>query len=105
MAKFLPKTQEQVVTEERVRTKKPPLYRVLLHNDDYTTMEFVVHIIMKYFHKSETQATEIMLKVHHDGIGIAGVYPYEIAESKVVLVTDEARRNEYPLKTTMEEQE
>jgi ATP-dependent Clp protease adaptor protein ClpS len=103
MPKFLPKGEEQVLTEEKPKTKKPPLYKVLLHNDDYTTTEFVVYILMKYFQKSETQATEIMLSVHNNGMGTAGVYTYEIAESKVMQVTEEARRNEYPLRSTLEQ--
>ena len=96
----------QVLIQDRpkskTKTKKPSLYRVLLHNDDFTTMEFVVHILMKHFGKNETEATAIMLKVHNTGTGIAGVYTYEISETKVLLVTEDARRNEYPLKVTME---
>ena len=98
--------QGQVLIQERPKskpkTKKPSLYKVLLHNDDYTTMEFVVHILMKYFSKSETEATEIMLKVHNNGIGVAGIFTYEISETKVLLVTEEAKRNEFPLKVTLE---
>jgi len=100
------KEQGQVLIQERPKsrthTKKPSLYQVLLHNDDFTTMEFVVHLLMKHFHKSEVEATEIMLKVHSSGVGIAGIYTYEISETKVLLVTEEARRKEFPLKVTLE---
>ncbi len=95
-----PGTSSQTKTKEKV--KKPPLYKVLLHNDDYTTMEFVVHVLMRYFGKSENEANDVMLEVHHAGIGIAGVYTYEIAETKVLLVTEEAKRKQFPLKVTME---
>src|SRR5262249_1105603 len=79
-----PVADDEVLLRERPKTKKPSLYQVLLHNDDYTTMEYVVHVLMKYFQKNETEATDIMLKVHKTGIGIAGVYTYEVAETKVV---------------------
>lgn len=91
----LPETTEQV--------KKPPLYKVLLHNDDYTTMEFVVYILKTVFHLSELDAVRIMLAVHHQGVGVAGVYTYEIAEVKVEKVTQLARTNEFPLLCTLEE--
>ncbi len=90
------------ITKEKKEISEPPLYKVLLHNDDYTTMEFVVLILEKVFHKSTAEATRIMLNVHHDGIGIAGIYPREIAETKVAVVLDLARKNEYPLKCSME---
>lgn len=80
----------------------PSLYKVLLHNDDYTTMEFVVEILMVFFHKSLEDATRIMLNVHHSGTGLCGIYPREIAETKVDAVTKHARANGFPLKTTME---
>lgn len=82
--------------------KNPPFYKVLLHNDDYTTMEFVVEILMVFFHKSLEEATRIMLNVHHSGTGLCGLYPREIAETKVDAVTKHARANGFPLKTTME---
>jgi ATP-dependent Clp protease adaptor protein ClpS len=91
-----------VVTKDRKKLQEPPRYKVLLHNDDYTTMEFVVLILEKVFHKSTAEATRIMLNVHNNGVGIAGVYPREIAETKVTVVLDLARKNEYPLKCTME---
>ena len=93
----------EVVTESRKKLKKPPLYKVLLHNDDYTTKEFVVQILQYVFHKEQTEAVQIMLHVHQKGIGVAGVYTYEVAETKVTLVEDLARQHEYPLMCTMEE--
>src|SRR3989338_2441263 len=91
------------VTETKKKLKKPPLYRVLLHNDDYTTKEFVVEILQYVFHKEHTEAVQIMLHVHKKGIGVAGVYTYEVAETKVTLVESLAQQHEYPLKCTMEE--
>lgn len=93
----------EVVTETEKKLKKPPLYRVLLHNDDYTTKEFVVQVLQYVFHKEPSEAVQIMLHVHRKGIGVAGVYSYEIAETKVAVVESLARQNEYPLKCTMEE--
>lgn len=92
-----------VVTESEEKLKPPPMYRVLLHNDDYTTMEFVVHVLENVFHRSESESTQIMLHVHRNGIGVAGVYTYEVAETKVALVDALARRHEFPLKCTTEE--
>lgn len=93
-----------VVTETHQEAKKPPLYKVLLHNDDYTTMEFVVYILESVFHKSEPDAVHIMLAVHQQGVGVAGVYTYEIAEAKVDKATQLARTNEFPLLCTLEEE-
>jgi ATP-dependent Clp protease adaptor protein ClpS len=93
-----------VITETQKEVKKPPLYKVLLHNDDYTTMEFVVYILQNVFHKAELDAVRIMLAVHHQGVGVAGVYTYEIAEAKVEKVTQLARGNEFPLLCTLEEE-
>jgi ATP-dependent Clp protease adaptor protein ClpS len=93
-----------VVTETQKEVKKPPLYKVLLHNDDYTTMEFVVYILENVFHKAELDAVRIMLAVHQQGVGVAGVYSYEIAEAKVDKVTQLARSNEFPLLCTLEEE-
>ncbi len=87
---------------ERRKTRRPRRFQVLLHNDDYTTMDFVVHVLVKYFHKNETDATRIMLQVHFQGVGVAGIYPHDVAETKVVLVSQEARENGMPLKVTME---
>ncbi len=92
-----------VVTEKEPKTAKPPLYQVLLHNDDYTTMEFVVQILMEVFHRPHVEAVQIMLHVHRRGIGVAGVYPYEVAETKVATVHALARKFEYPLKCSLEE--
>ena len=94
--------QGGVLTERKVRTERPSLYRVLLHNDDFTPMEFVVEVLEKFFGKTHAQATEIMLTVHYKGHGVGGVYPDEIAETKVALVTEAARESEFPLQCTME---
>lgn len=91
-----------VITEQKQKTREPPLYKVLLHNDDYTSMEFVVLILEKVFHKSTPEATRVMLNVHQQGIGVAGVYTREIAESKVAVVHELARKNDYPLRCSME---
>jgi ATP-dependent Clp protease adaptor protein ClpS len=94
---------QELVTETKKKLKKPPLYKVLLHNDDYTTKEFVVQVLQYVFYKEQTEAVQIMLHVHKKGLGVAGVYTYEIAETKVTLVENLARQHEYPLKCTMEE--
>lgn len=94
--------QSGVLTERQVRTQRPSLFKVFLHNDDYTPMDFVVDVLTRFFHKSADQATEIMLLVHHKGLAVCGIYPYEIAETKVALVTEAARENEYPLQCTLE---
>jgi ATP-dependent Clp protease adaptor protein ClpS len=91
-----------VITERKVQAKPPHLYRVLLHNDDYTPMEFVVMVLETFFNKDRSVATEIMLSVHTKGVGVCGVFPYEIAETKVALVMECARENEHPLQCTME---
>jgi ATP-dependent Clp protease adaptor protein ClpS len=89
-------------TRAAEKTKRPPLYRVLLHNDDYTTMEFVVWLLQTVFHHDETTATRIMLHVHRSGIGVAGVYPHEVAETRVARVEALARAHEYPLRASLE---
>jgi len=94
-----------IATKTRVRTKKPSMYRVLILNDDYTPMEFVVLILERFFSKSREQATRIMLHVHQKGVGVCGVYTYEVAETKVAQVMDMARRNEHPLQCTMEKED
>ncbi len=94
--------QTGVVIKERVQTKRPPLYGVYLLNDDYTPMEFVVMILEKYFHKDHAAATDIMLKVHREGRGLCGIYPYEIAETKATLVIEEARQHGHPLQAVLE---
>ena len=88
-------------TELKVQLKKPSFYNVLLHNDDYTPMEFVVYILISIFHKSNEEATQIMLHVHQKGIGVCGSYPREVAETKVLQVLDNAKKNEHPLQCSM----
>ena len=91
------------ITKTRKRVKKPPLYKVFLINDDYTTMEFVVHVLQKFFQKSFEEATQIMLTVHQQGKGICGCYPKEIAETKSVQVVSYAQKNDFPLQCSFEE--
>ena len=93
-----------VVTETKKdsKLKRPRLFRVILHNDDFTTMEFVVEVLVSIFRKSEADATKLMLKVHHEGSAVAGVYPHEIAETKAAQVMQAAARQEYPLMCTVE---
>jgi len=93
-----------IVTKTRPKTKKPSLYKVLLLNDDYTPMEFVVHVLEKCFHKGRQEATDIMLTVHRKGVGICGVFTYEVAEAKVTLVMDFSRQHGHPLKCTLEKE-
>lgn len=94
--------EEEVTFEQEEQLTEPPLYKVILLNDDYTTMEFVVDILMSVFQKTIDEATTIMLAVHRQGSGVAGVYPYEIAETKVDTVHTLARDNGFPLRCTME---
>ena len=84
--------------------EKPPLFKVLLHNDDFTTMDFVVQVLQHVFHRPEAEALQIMLAVHHQGIGVAGVYPFEIAEAKVNQVTNLAGSRDFPLLCTLEQE-
>ena len=91
-----------VLLATRPRVKRPTLYNVLLHNDDYTTQELVVEVLLTYFNKTEAEAMTIMLTVHHKGTGVAGTYSKDVAESKVGQVTDFARANGAPLKLTVE---
>ena len=91
-------------TQTVTRTKKPSLYRVLLLNDDYTPMEFVVYVLERFFQKTREEATTIMLHVHQNGVGLCGVFTYEVAETKVAQVLDLARRHEHPLQCTMEKE-
>lgn len=97
----------EVLTESRTekKLKKPPLYRVLLHNDNYTTRDFVVAVLKEVFHKSEPEAVQIMLHVHNNGVGVAGVYTFEVAETKIKTVEKLARENEFPLRLSMEPEE
>lgn len=91
-----------VVTKTKAKTKKPSMYKVLLLNDDYTPMEFVVLVLERLFHKSHEEATRIMLHVHQRGVGICGVFSYDVAETKVTKVVDFSRRHQHPLQCTME---
>lgn len=91
-----------VVVKTKPKTKKPSMYKVLMLNDDYTPMEFVVHILERFFNKSRQEATRIMLHVHKRGVGICGVYTYEVAETKVTQVMDFARQHQHPLQCTLE---
>jgi ATP-dependent Clp protease adaptor protein ClpS len=91
----------KLASEEKVKT--PRMYRVILHNDHYTTMDFVVEVLMKIFHMSAAQATQVMLDVHKQGFGVCGVYPLDIAATKVTQVHDMARSRQFPLKCTYEE--
>jgi ATP-dependent Clp protease adaptor protein ClpS len=91
-----------VITQTKTRTQRPSMYRVLILNDDYTPMEFVVYVLEQYFHKSREEATRIMLHVHQTGVGVCGVYTYEVAETKVAQVIDTASRHQHPLQCTME---
>ena len=98
-------TSGKTVLERKAKTKKPKMYRVLLHNDDYTTMEFVIWVLQEVFHKTESQATHLMLTIHHKGLGVAGVYTRDLAESKVAQVTEFAREHGMPLLVTTEPDE
>ena len=91
-----------VATQTKPRTKKPSMYKVLMLNDDYTPMEFVVYVLERFFQKSREDATRVMLHVHQRGVGICGVFSYEVAETKVTQVMDFARQNQHPLQCTLE---
>jgi ATP-dependent Clp protease adaptor protein ClpS len=92
------------LTLTRTRTKKPSMYKVLMLNDDYTPMEFVVDVLQHIFQKNRDEATQIMLHVHQKGVGVCGVYTYEIAETKVTQTVDYARKNQHPLQCTLEKE-
>ena len=94
--------RSSVITQTKPKTQKPSMYRVLLLNDDYTPMEFVVYVLEQFFNKSREDATRIMLLVHQHGVGVCGVFTYEVAETKVAQVVDTARRHQHPLQCTME---
>ena len=94
-----------VISKTKPKTQRPPMYKVLLLNDDYTPMEFVVHVLGRFFGISHAQAVEIMLTVHKKGVAVVGVFSYEIAETKVAQVMEFARRNQHPLQCTMEKEE
>jgi len=91
-----------VAVKSRPKTKKPAMYKVLLLNDDYTPMEFVIHVLERYFDKANEDAVQIMLHVHQKGVGMCGVYTYEVAETKVAQVMDLARQHQHPLQCTIE---
>jgi ATP-dependent Clp protease adaptor protein ClpS len=92
-----------ILAEEKVKQKPPPLYKILLLNDDFTPMEFVIEVLKLFFSMNQEQATRIMLKVHTEGVGVCGVYPSDIASTKVKQVVDFARQNQHPLRCVMEE--
>ncbi|MDO9413072.1 MAG: ATP-dependent Clp protease adapter ClpS [Pseudolabrys sp.] len=93
-----------VITKTKPQTKRPNMYRVLILNDDYTPMEFVTHVLERFFSKDNEAATRIMLHVHHHGIGECGIFTYEVAETKVTQVMDFARKHQHPLQCVMEKQ-
>ena len=95
---------EDTKVETKKKLQKPSLYKVLLLNDDYTPMEFVVFLLKKFFHKNNDEATQIMLHVHQQGIGVCGVYTYDIAETKAIQVTNYARKFEHPLQMQLEKE-
>ncbi len=92
----------QTITRPKVSTRTPSMYRVLLLNDDFTPMDFVIHILQKFFQKEYDEATQIMLQVHHQGAGVAGTFSYEIAETKVAQVNQYSKEHNHPLKSTLE---
>lgn len=93
-----------LATRTRPKTKKPDMYKVLLLNDDFTPMEFVVHVLQDIFHRDHETATRIMLHVHQRGVGVCGVYSHEVGETKMAQVVDVARQNQHPLRCTMEKE-
>ena len=97
-------TDQNVLVDTRSKTKRPPLYKVLLLNDDYTPMEFVVLVLERFFGMSHAQAFDIMLTVHKKGLAVVGVFSHEVAETKVAQVMDSARQNQHPLQCTMEKE-
>lgn len=99
-----PDTPVETITETRVKPQRPPMYKVLFLNDDYTPMEFVVHVLERFFQKNREEATRIMLHVHRRGVGVCGVFTYEVAETKVTQVMDLARQNQHPLQCTIEKE-
>jgi ATP-dependent Clp protease adaptor protein ClpS len=102
MSQYDPNLEERVASKTDIEVDEPPMYKVLLLNDDYTTMDFVVEVLVYVFQKPPEEATLIMLNVHRKGVGVCGIYPFEIAETKVNLVENLARENGFPLKCIME---
>ena len=100
----LPEFETDVLTESETKLEKPKLFKVLLHNDDFTTMEFVVFVLEYVFKRTTAESFSIMLKVHNEGVGLAGVYPYEVASMKAEKTMNLARSREYPLLCTVEEE-
>ena len=94
--------EDGIVLKTRTRTKKPSMYKVLMLNDDYTPMEFVIHVLEQFFSKNQDEATQIMLHVHQKGVGVCGVFTYEVAETKVNQTMDMARQHQHPLQCTIE---
>ena len=97
-----PGHESDVLTKTKTRTQRPPMYKVMLLNDDYTPMDFVVHVLERFFGITHQQAFDLMMTVHRKGLAVVGVFSYEIAETKVTQVMDYARRNHHPLQCTME---
>jgi ATP-dependent Clp protease adaptor protein ClpS len=97
-------TSTGIIVKAKPKTKKPSMYKVLMLNDDYTPMEFVIHVLEQFFSKNREEATRIMLHVHQRGVGICGVFTYEVAETKVTQVIDYARQHQHPLQCTLEKE-
>jgi len=102
MAKPTTDNQTRSDVRSRTRIKRPPMFTVMMHNDDYTTMEFVVEALITVFHKSPTEANRIMLHIHFKGSGMCGIYPYEVAETKVSKVREMSRKEGFPLRCSLE---
>ena len=102
MSKDLPDRQEDSIVEIDEEITEPPMYKVLLHNDDFTTKAFVVEVLMGIFNKSQEEATRLMWQIHKNRVGVGGIYPLEVAETKIIQLTALARENGFPLKATME---
>ncbi len=101
---YEPGSGTAVISKAKPELKEPSMYRVLLHNDDFTPMDFVIDVLRSFFGKGPEESNQIMLEVHNSGIGRCGIYPREIAETKAVLVSEKARENQYPLKCTFEKE-
>jgi ATP-dependent Clp protease adaptor protein ClpS len=99
-----PNGDSQVITKSKAKTERPPLYKVILLNDDFTPMDFVILILKKFFMKTDGEATRIMMSVHNEGAGLAGLYTFEVAETKVYTVNEFSRRHKHPLKCIMEKE-
>ncbi|MBN2907607.1 MAG: ATP-dependent Clp protease adapter ClpS [Rhodobacteraceae bacterium] len=99
-----PQGDSGIITQTRPKTQRPPLYKVMLLNDDYTPMEFVVHVLERFFGMTHAEAFEVMLVVHKKGVAVVGVFSFEVAETKVAQVMDFARRHQHPLQCTMEKE-